>query len=220
MKVILFGGSGMIGQGVLRECLRDDTVQQVLAVGRSPLQQQHAKLHEIVHIDLFDLDPVADQLTGFDACLFCLGVSAAGMSEADYRRVTYDLTLAVARVLVTRNPELTFIYISGTGADPTGASRMMWARVKGETENALRELSPHTYVFRPGFIQPRHGIRSRTRLYNALYTGAAPLLPALRWLAPGTVTDTERLGRAMLAVARTGASSRVLTNRDINAAGQ
>src|SRR5580704_18949501 len=139
MKVILFGATGMIGQGALRECLLDPGVEQVLAVGRGATGQPHAKLRELVHADLFDLSAIAADLSGYDACFFCLGVSAAGMTEAAYRRVTYDLTLAVARTLVERSPGMTFLYVSGAGTDSTARGGSMWARVKGETENALLE---------------------------------------------------------------------------------
>ena len=215
MKVIVFGATGMIGQGVLRECLLDRDVDAVLAVGRSATGQQHPKLREIVHRDLLDLAPVADELAGYDACFFCLGVSSAGMSEADYRRVTYDLTLSAAQLLAARNPDMTFIYVSGMGTDSKG--RAMWARVKGETEDALLALPLRAYMMRPGFIQPMHGIRSRTRLYALLYVVAAPLFPILRRLFPNAVTTTGRVGRAMIELARSGAPERVLESRDINA---
>jgi uncharacterized protein YbjT (DUF2867 family) len=217
VKVILFGATGMVGQGVLRECLLDDGIEEVLAVGRASTGQQHPKLREIVQPDLADLSPVADDLTGFDACLFCLGVSSTGMSEDEYRRITYDLTLSAARTLIARNPELTFAYVSGAGTDHTGRSRMMWARVKGQTENALLDLPIRAYMFRPAFIQPLHGAKSKTRIYSALYTVSRPLLPLLRRLWPSVVTDTERLGRAMIAAARVGAPKPVLETRDINA---
>ena len=157
MRVLLFGASGMVGSGVLRECLRDDRVSEVLAVGRTPVGQVHPRLRELVHADLFDLAPVADRLAGFDACFFCVGVSAAGRAEADYRRLTYELTLAVARTVAAASPGSTFVYVSGAGTADDGSSRMMWARVKGATENALRELPLRTWFFRPGYIQPLHG---------------------------------------------------------------
>src|SRR5262245_28044943 len=140
MKVLLFGATGMVGQGALRECLSDPDVERVLVVGRTPLAAQHAKLREVAHQDLFDLASIEHELSGYDACLFCLGVSSAGMKEADYTRVTYDLTLGIAKTLVERNPGMTFIYVSGAGTDGTGRGKSMWARVKGRTENALSEL--------------------------------------------------------------------------------
>lgn len=207
----------MVGQGVLRECLLDPSVKAVLAVGRSPTAQDHPKLREIARPDLFDLAPIEDELSGWDACFFCLGVSSVRMTEADYRRVTYDLTLSVAGVLAELNPDMTFVYVSGQGTDGTERGRTMWARVKGETENALFALPFRAYAFRPGYIQPMHGVRSKTRVYAAAYAVAVPLYPVLRRLFPRSVTTTEQMGRAMLAVARRGAPKRVLETPDINA---
>jgi uncharacterized protein YbjT (DUF2867 family) len=216
MKVLLFGASGMVGQGVLRECLLDEGVSEVLSVGRSPSGQTHGKLRELQHSDFSDFTAVEKQLTGFDACFFCLGVSSAGMKEPDYRRVTYDYTLAAGTLLARVNPKMTFIYVSGMGTDSTEKGRSMWARVKGQTENALLALPFVAYMFRPGFIQPLHGIKSKTRLYRALYAVSAPLFPVVKALAPGAATTTEKVGRAMLKVARNGAEKRVLETRDIN----
>jgi uncharacterized protein YbjT (DUF2867 family) len=215
VKVILFGATGMVGQGVLRECLLDDGVGSVLTVGRTATGQQHPKLREVVHADLYDLAPIDGELSGLDACFFCLGVTSAGMSEADYRRVTYDLTIGAARALIRHNPDLTFVYVSGQGTDSNG--RLMWARVKGETENALLAMPFRAYMLRPGIIQPLHGIRSRTRLYSVFYTVLGWLLPAVRRAFPGAVTTTEQVGRAMIGLARTGGPKRVLETRDINA---
>ncbi|WNG41045.1 NAD(P)H-binding protein [Archangium violaceum] len=218
MKILLFGATGMIGQGVLRECLLDPEVERVLAVGRSETGQRHEKLIELLHRDFTDFSAVEEELSGYDACFFCLGVSSAGMKEQDYRRVTYDYTLAAARTLVRLNPGMTFIYVSGVGTDSTGKGRVMWARVKGETENALFQLPfKAAYMFRPGFIQPMHGVTSKTRLYRVLYGVMGPLSPVLKTLFPGVITTTERVGRAMLRVAKQGTPQRLLENRDINA---
>jgi uncharacterized protein YbjT (DUF2867 family) len=219
MRVILFGATGMIGQGVLRECLLAPDVDDVLTVGRAPTGRQDPKLTELTHADLLDLAPVEDRLGGYDACFFCLGVSSAGMSEADYRRVTYDFTLSAGRTLARLNPDMTFVYVSGVGTDSTAQGRVMWARVKGETENALLALPLRAYMMRPGFIQPMHGARSRTRLYAALYAVLRPLFPLVRRLAPNTTTTTEQVGRAMLTLARRDdyrdADERILYSRDI-----
>jgi uncharacterized protein YbjT (DUF2867 family) len=218
MKVILFGTTGMVGQGVLRECLLDPEVESVLTIGRSATAQQHEKLHEIVLNDLAELSSVEGRLSGYDACFFCLGVSAVGMSEDDYRRVTYDLTLSVARTLIKLNPAVTFIYVSGAGTDSTEHGRMMWARVKGKTENALLAMPfKAAYMFRPGYIQPMHGVQTKTRWYGAIYAFVAPLYPVLKTLFPRSVTTTEQLGRAMLSVAKTAAPKHVLESSDINA---
>jgi uncharacterized protein YbjT (DUF2867 family) len=219
MNAVLFGATGMIGQGVLRECLLDPGVDRVLAVGRTPPPAGHPKLRALVHRDLLDFSTIADDLTGLDACFFCLGVSSAGMTEPDYRRVSYDIPLAAAEVLARRNPGMTFIFLSGAGADSTGRGRLMWARVKGQAENALLALPFRAaYVFRPAFVQPMHGARSRTALYRALYAVGAPLYPLWKRFLPKYVTTTEQMGRAMIAVARRGAPTRVLENADINAA--
>jgi uncharacterized protein YbjT (DUF2867 family) len=220
MKVILFGATGMVGQGALRECLRDDRVERVLVVGRSPVGTTDPKLREILRSDLFDLTPVAEDLTGYDACFFCLGVSSAGMQEAEYRRVTHDLTLAVATVLARRQPGMAFLYVSGAGTDSSEHGRSMWARVKGTTENALLALPLRTFLLRPGYIQPMHGATSKTRLYSVIYRVVGPLYPVLRRLFPRYVTTTETLGRAMIAVAQRGAPTGVLENPAINAAGE
>jgi len=217
MKVILFGATGMVGQGVLRECLLDPEVAAVLIVGRTPVEQRDPKLREIVHANLFDLSSIEAEFAGFDACFFCLGVSSAGMSEEAYRRVTYDLTMSAAQAMVKLNPDMTFIYVSGAGTDGSERGRMMWARVKGKTENDLLKLPLHAYMFRPGFIQAMHGVRSKTRLYRVLYAITSPIYPILKRLVPGIATSSEQLGRAMIKVARTGAPKRVLETRDINA---
>jgi uncharacterized protein YbjT (DUF2867 family) len=216
MRVLLFGATGMVGQGVLRECLLAPDVEQVIAIGRSATGQRHAKLREIVRPDVQDLSPLAPELTGIDACFFCLGVSAAGMSEERYTQLTYDLTLAVAQTLARLHPGMTFVYVSGMGTDATERGRTMWARVKGRTENALLALPLEAYMFRPGLIQPLHGIRSKTALYRAAYVVLAPFTPLLKRLFPRAVTTTEQMGRAMLAVARRGYPRRVLETADIN----
>jgi uncharacterized protein YbjT (DUF2867 family) len=220
VKIILFGATGMVGQGVLRECLLDPGVEQVLVIGRRPTGRQEAKLRDVVLPDLFALPSLGDQLAGYDACFFCLGVSAVGMPEVAYRRVTYDLTLSIARALVERNRGMTFIYVSGQNTDSSEKGSAMWARVKGATENAVSALPfKATYMFRPGYIQPMHGIKSSTTWYRVLYAIVAPLYPVLKTLFPRHVTTTEMVGRAMLAVARNGAPQHIFGNEEINAAG-
>lgn len=216
MKVLLFGATGMIGQGVLRECLLDPGVESVVAIGRSAAGQQHTKLRELVRKDLLNFSAIEDQLRGFDACFFCLGVTSAGMNEEQYRRVTYGITLAAAETLARLNPEMTFIYVSGMGADSSEKGRVMWARVRGETENAVLRLPFKGYVFRPAAIVPLYGIKSRTTIYRVLYAMLTPILPWMSTAFPKYVSTTERVGRAMLKVARNGAKKRVLENWDIN----
>jgi len=218
MKVVVFGASGMVGQGLLRECLLDAEIESVLVIGRSPTGRQDAKLREILHKDLFDLSSIEAELAGLDACFFCLGSSAAGTSETDYRRVNFEMPLAVARTFARLDPAMTFIYVSGTGTDSTEKGRSMWARVKGKTENALLALPFRAaYMFRPGYIQPRHGIRSKTRWYRVMYATLGWLYPVIKALAPTMATTTEQLGRAMIVAAKHGAPKRVLEGCDINA---
>jgi len=218
MRVILFGATGMVGQGVLREVLLDPEVSHVLSIGRKPLPQKDRKLSELLLDDMFEVASVASQLTGYDATFFCLGVSAVGLDEAGYRRVTFDLTLAAAGTLVANNPGMTFIYVSGAGTDTTTQGRTMWARVKGATENALLQLPFRAaYMFRPGYIQPLHGARSRTPRCDRLYRVVGPTYPLLKLVLGNHVTTTEQVGRAMIQVAKLGAPKTILDNRDINA---
>ena len=219
MNILLFGATGMIGHGVLLECLRDDDVSRVLVLGRQSTGLSHSKLREVVQPDVTRLVSVEDLLANIDACFFCLGVSSLGMAEEDYTRLTYDLTLEVAGTLVQRNPNMTFVYVSGTGTDSTAAGRLMWARVKGRTENALLALPFRAaYMFRPGFVQPIGGVRSKTAWVQAAYTLTAPFAPLLKRLAPGSIATSQEMGRAMLAVAKHGFEKRVLENRDITRA--
>jgi uncharacterized protein YbjT (DUF2867 family) len=215
VKVVLFGATGMIGQGVLRECLADPKVEEVLAVARSPSGVTHAKLREVAHPDFFDFSALAPRLAGFDACFFCLGVTSAGLSEADYARTTYDITMAAARAFAQASPQVRFVYVSGAGTDGTEKGRSMWARVKGRTENALLRELPRSVMFRPGYIQPMDGIRSRTGWYRVFYAVARPLYPALRRMAPKVVTNTRDLGLAMLEVAERGSPARIVESDGI-----
>jgi uncharacterized protein YbjT (DUF2867 family) len=217
MKVILFGATGMVGSGVLIECLEDPRVHSVLAVGRRSCGVSHPKLRERIRVDLFEYGDARADLAGYEACFFCLGVSSAGMSETAYHRATYDLTLVAAKVLADLNPGLTFCYVSGEGTDSTERGRFMWARVKGKTENHLLRLPFQAYLFRPGFIRPLKGVRSKTKLYQAFYALLGPLYPLLNRLVPGHLTTTVNVGRAMIRVAASGYPKRVLENNDINA---
>jgi uncharacterized protein YbjT (DUF2867 family) len=217
MKVIIFGATGMIGSGVLLECLRSPRIESILAIGRSRTSLARPKLRELVHTNLFDYADIRDELSGYDACYFCLGVSAAGRNESDYTRITYDLTMAAARALFAVNPSITFCYVSGQGTDSTERGRLMWARVKGRTENALLALPFRAFMFRPGFVRPAHGVRSRTALYRAVYAVAGPVYPILKRVFPKHVTTSENLGRAMIRVAVEEYPKRILENGDINA---
>jgi uncharacterized protein YbjT (DUF2867 family) len=209
MKILLFGSTGMVGQGVLRECLASPDVGTVTSVVRRSTNRSHPKLQEVVHDDFTNFSTIQFDA---DACFWCLGVSSNGMSEAEYTRVTHDYTLAAAKVMDAR---MTFIFVSGQGADRD----VMWARVKKRTEDDLSALPfKAVHVFRPGFIQPLDGIRSRTRLYNLLYPALYPVMLGMKTFAPQSITDTRRIGRAMLNIAKRGYPVRILENSDINTA--
>jgi uncharacterized protein YbjT (DUF2867 family) len=214
MRVIVFGATGMVGQGVLRECLLAGDVDEVLAVTRNPTGVQHPKLREVEHRDFADFAGV--DFAGYDACFFCLGVSSVGMKEPDYRRVTYDFTMAAARRAAEQSPGMVFVYVSGAGTNTDG--RQMWARVKGRTEDDVAALDLTAYAFRPGFIRPEHGAGSKVRFIRVVYTLLSPVSALLVRLAPGMATSTSQLGRAMLIVARTHPQRRVWASRDIAAA--
>ena len=218
MKILIFGATGMVGQGVLRECLLASDIELVLVVGRTSTGMTHAKLRETVVPDLFDVGVYKGELSGFDACFFCLGVSSAGMMEEAYTRLTYELTMKVAETLARLNPALTFVYVSGAGTDSSEHGRSMWARVKGRLENALLRLPFRAaYMFRPGLIVPLHGIKSKTKAYRIIYAAIKPIAPLLRWTFPKSVLTTEELGQAMLIVARDGAPKAVLETGDLRA---
>jgi uncharacterized protein YbjT (DUF2867 family) len=203
----------MVGQGVLRECLLAPDVEEVVAVIRTPTGLRHPKLREVALTDFADLTPIKDDLTGADACFYCLGVSSVGLDEAEYSVISYDFPMAAARMFAEVSPQVTFVYVSGAGTDPD--SRRMWARVKGGAERDIIALLPNGYAFRPGVIRPTHGARSKTRFINAIYTATAPLLTVLERVAPRYVTSSDRLGRAMLQAARTGFPNRVVENADL-----
>lgn len=217
MRVVLTGATGMVGSGVLHECLRDPKIEAVLAIGRRCVNLEHAKLTQLVVPDLFDLEAHGDALAGFDACFYCLGVSSAGMSEADYRRVTYDLTLAIVNALSRHNPELVVCYVSGQGTDSTGAGRWMWARVKGEVENWLFARDSPAFAFRPGLIEPLRDHRPGTFPLRLVLGALRPVLPLARALFPGLATSAVLIGRAMIRAVHDGSSRRILEPRDINA---
>lgn len=215
MRVLLFGATGMVGQGVLRECLLDPEINVVETIGRSATGVKNPKLREILHADMFRYSDIEDELRGFDACFFCLGVSSAGMPAEEYERLTYVLTTAVAQTLRQLNPEMTFVYVSGAGTDSTEKGRVPWARVKGKTENELLRLFKNAYMFRPGAIQPMHDEQSKSAWVRIAVKVFKPLFPVLRRLFPKYVLTTEEIGRAMIQVARRGAPKHVLESSDI-----
>src|SRR5215470_11995949 len=198
MRVILFGATGMVGQSVLGACLRNESIAEVLSIGRSPVGRTHPRLRELLRKDLFAVDVPDAELRGYDACFFCLGVSSVGMSEADYTRLTYDLTLAWARVLARVEPGMAFFYVSGVGS----GGKAMWAQVKGRTEAALLGLFPDAYMVRLGMLRPVHGEVPRMRGARVLYAVFGPLAPLIQAIAPGMVISSDELGRAMIRAAR------------------
>lgn len=219
MKIIIFGASGMVGQGVLRECLLAEDVEQVTTVGRSSLKETHPKLRQLVLPDLLQPETLDEaEWQGFDACFFCLGISSSGLSEVQYRRQTYDLTMGIAKKLAQHSPNLTFTYVSGTGTDSSEKGRVMWARVKGKTENDLQKLPlASVYLFRPGLIVPLHGIESKTASYRVFYRWSKPVLALFRQLFPQRLVTTESLGRAMLNAARGAKGRFIIEAKQINA---
>jgi len=218
MTVVIFGATGMVGKAVLLECLDDSRVERVLVVSRRPGDISHPKLREIIHQDFFDFRAIQAEFMNCDACFFCLGVSSVGMSENDYHRQTYDLTLAAATTIASvTERRLIFCYVSGEGTDSTERGRSAWARTKGKTENALLRLPfKAAYMFRPGYIQPLRGIRSKTRWYQVMYDLLGSLYPVLRRVFPAYVTTTVNIGRAMIQVAVAGYSKPILLSADIN----
>jgi uncharacterized protein YbjT (DUF2867 family) len=212
IKAILFGGTGMVGEGVLHEALNDAAVESILVIGRRPCNVKHQKLRELLHNDFYDYTAIEDRLRGYDACFFCLGVTSLGKSEEEYRRLTYELTMAAARTLSRLNSDMVFCYVSGVGTDSTEQGRSMWARVKGKTENDLMKLPfKAAYAFRPGFIKPTAGLKNSLAFSKVL----APLYPALNLLLPKYVCTLEDLGRSMIRAAEDGYPKRVLECLDI-----
>lgn len=217
IKVIIFGSSGMVGQGVLQQCLASDKVEFILLINRLPLGIKSNKLREVIHKDYSDFSSIENLLKGYNACYFSLGISSAGMKEMDYSKITYDLTMAAANILVKLNPDMIFCYVSGTGTDSTEKGRTMWARVKGKTENAILALPfKNSYMFRPGYIQPMNGIKSKTKLYNLIYAFTKPIYPLLKKFVPNYVTNTNQLGQAMINIVLDGYAKTIIENRDIN----
>ena len=206
----------MVGKGLLMECLENPNIESVLTINRQPGNIKNNKLKEILHSDFYNFSTLTEEFKGYNACFFCLGVSAAGLSEQEYHKITYGLTVNFAETLLKINPELTFCYVSGAGTDSTEKGRMMWARVKGKTENALLAMPfKASYMFRPGFIQPLKGIKSKTQIYNVIYILFKPLYFALKPFK-GFVTNTESLGKAMINVALNGFHKKIIESKDIN----
>ena len=215
-KVIITGATGMVGKGVLLECLDHSQIAEVLVIGRNSIEMEHPKLKELIHKDFTDFSDEKAQLEGYDACFFCLGISAAGLNEDQYRKITYDFTLALANVLLELNPQMTFNYVSGQGTDSTEKGRMMWARVKGKTENDLMNLGfKQSYMFRPGAIIPLRGIKSRTKSYQFIYDYFMWFVKGIKAIAPNSVVNTTQIGLAMINSVLKGYNKSILTPKDI-----
>lgn len=216
-SVIIFGASGMVGKGVLLECLESQQISRVLVIGRSSCGVTSPKLEEIIHKDFTDYSSIKESLTGYDACFFTLGVSVVGLNEEQYTRITHDFTIETARVLKELNPELTFCYVSGQGTDSTEKGRSMWARVKGKTENALLNMGfKRAYMFRPGFIQPKKGVKSKVWWYQAIYDVFGIFYPILKTLAPKAITSTDRVGLSMISILEHDPGKNIIDPSDIN----
>jgi uncharacterized protein YbjT (DUF2867 family) len=217
IRVIITGSTGMVGKGVLLECLENPSVSSILVINRQTVGITHPKLKELVNVNFFDLTSIERDLTGYDACFFCLGVSAFRMKKADYSRITYDLTINTAKTLLRLNPGISFCYVSGASTDSTEKGKVMWARVKGRTENALLAMPfKNAYMFRPGYIHPMFGIKSKTPLYNALYAVLKPLYPVLKSISPNSVTTNAAIGKAMVAAVISNEGQHILDPKDIN----
>jgi hypothetical protein len=212
IKAIITGASGMVGEGVLHECLLNPNVEEVLVVGRRTCGVTHPKLKEILHSNFFDLSAVKEQLKGYSACYFCLGVSSVGMKEKDYHHFTYDLTMHMATILAEQNPGMIFCYVSGSGTDSSEHGKLMWARIKGQTENDLMRLPfKAAYMFRPGFMKPTKGLKNTIRIYKFITW----LYPILKSLFPTRLSTLREVGMAMINVTLKGYEKRVLEVKDI-----
>lgn len=217
IKAIITGTTGMVGEGVLFECLENPDVESVLIINRRPLGMSHPKLKEIIHEDFYNILPIEDRLKGYNACYFCLGISSVGTKEPEYRRITYDLTMHVAEVLSRQNPGMTFCYVSGASTDSTEQGSMMWARVKGKTENDLRKLPfDQVFAFRPGFLKAVEGQKNLLSLYK--YFGW--LYPVVKAVYPNGASTLTQLGRAMVNVTKYGYDKPIIEVRDINLLGE
>lgn len=215
-KVIITGATGMVGKGVLLECLDHDSISEVLVIGRNPLGMKHPKLKELIHSDFTNFTEVKDKLLGYDACFYCLGISAAGLKDEQYKRITYDFTLVLAKTLFENNPQMTFNYVSGEGTDTSEKGRMMWARVKGKTENDLLNLGfKQAFMFRPGAIIPLRGIKSKTKSYQFMYDYFLWLVKIIKLIAPNSVVSTTQIGLAMINSMLNGYPDKILRPKDI-----
>lgn len=215
-KIIITGATGMVGKGVLFECLDHYEIDKVLVIGRNPIGLKHPKLNELIHNDFADFSSMKNQLTGYNACFFCLGISSVGLKEEAYKRISYDFTISLAKILVDLNPQMTFNYVSGQGTDSSENGRIMWARVKGKTENDLLQMGfKQAFMFRPGMIIPLRGIKSRTKSYQLLYDYFMWLVKLIKVISPNYVVDTTQIGQAMINSVLKGYPNKILRPKDI-----
>ena len=221
LRVIFFGASGMVGAAVLQECLENPAVEKVLVVGRSTCGRQHPKLSELLHSDLFDLRPVAASLKGYNACFYTVGITSVGMNEADYTRLTYDMTKSVAEFLLAQNPDMAMVFVSGGGSDSTEKGSVMWARIKGKAENLLLKMPFRSItIVRLAGLIPAKGFKSKTLLYKIFYVPLSPVLPLMARALPGLVTTPQILGRTFIRGAQGLIPKQILESRDIHAFGK
>lgn len=219
INVIITGSTGMVGKGVLLECIENTAINKILLLNRSSVGIEHEKITELLIEDFQNLSPLREALSGYDACYFCMGVSSFRMKEREYNEITYKITLHLAKLLSNISPTMSFCYVSGLGTDSTENSRTMWARIKGKTENALKKLPlKSVFLFRPGYIQPQKGIKSKTSLYNTLYIFTKPLYPLFKLIIPNKVTSTSDIAKAMIYTSLKGFDRDILYNKDINEA--
>lgn len=217
IKVIITGSTGMIGKGILYECLENPSISSILLINRTSIEMEHEKIKEILIEDFHNLSPFRDVLSGYDACYYCLGVSSYRMKEKEYNEITYKMTLHLAKLLSDINPDLSLCYVSAVGSDSSEQGRSMWARVRGKTENAILKLPlKSAYLFRPGYVQPMKGIKSKTSMYTTMYTIVKPFYPIFKYLIPNKVTTTSAIGKAMIYTSLHGSDKTILYNKDIN----
>lgn len=216
MKAIITGASGMVGKGVLLECLDHPEIEEVLTIGRSLINIEHQKLTQIKHEDFSSYDHISDQLKNYDACYMCMGISAAGLSEEKYKQITYNYTMALAQTLYELNPDMTITYVSGQGTDSSENGRAMWGRVKGKTENDLLKLGfNQAFMFRPGGIIPLRGIKSKTKSYQFFYDYFMWLIKLIKLIAPNSIVNTTQIGKAMIKVTMKGYHKTIIDPKDI-----
>jgi len=203
----------MVGEGVLHVCLNDPAVEKVLVINRRSVGITHSKLEEIIHTDFYNLTSIEDQLSGYDSCFFCLGISSLAVKAEEYYNITYKLTMHVAGILVKQNPYMTFLYVSGQGTDSSEKGRSRWARVKGKTENDLMKLPfKQVYAYRPGFMKPIPGLKHSLSFYKYINW----ILPLGKKLFPEGFNSLEEVGLSMIQIVKQGSEKKIIEGREIS----